>query len=91
MLDFEGDQSKLGKPTNADLSLGLATAPVFFAVQEDKSLRPLVLRRFNQPGDVEVVRVFRLPPLTARLPMGPASYRQRQVSGRQKLWRALAS
>ncbi|KAI0677745.1 terpenoid synthase [Trametes maxima] len=53
LLDFEGDAQKLGKPANADLSLGIATAPVFFAVQEDASLRPLVLRRFNKPGDIE--------------------------------------
>lgn len=55
LLDFEGNQKKLGKPANADLMLGIATAPVFFAVQEDQSLRPLVVRRFNQSGDVDLV------------------------------------
>ncbi|OSD02320.1 terpenoid synthase [Trametes coccinea BRFM310] len=53
LLDFEGDPDKLGKPANADLNLGLATAPVLFALQEDHDLRPLVLRRFKHAGDVE--------------------------------------
>ena len=52
----------MGKPVNADLTLGLATAPVFFALQEDESMRALILRRFQQPGDVEKVRVAK-PPL----------------------------
>lgn len=31
MLDFVGSSSTLGKPTAADLKLGMATAPVLFA------------------------------------------------------------
>ncbi|KAM5537405.1 hypothetical protein V8D89_008924 [Ganoderma adspersum] len=53
LLDFEGDHRKLGKPAHGDLKLGLVTAPVFFALQEDETLRPRVLRRFEAPGDVE--------------------------------------
>ncbi|TBU31308.1 terpenoid synthase [Dichomitus squalens] len=53
LLDFEGDPKKLGKPANADMRLGLVTAPVFFALQEDESIRPRVLRCFEGPGDVE--------------------------------------
>ncbi|KAI0794770.1 isoprenoid synthase domain-containing protein [Fomes fomentarius] len=55
LLDYEGDQSVLGKPANADLKLGIATDPVFFALQEDESILPLVLRRFSRPGDAEKV------------------------------------
>ena len=55
LLDYEGDQAVLGKPANSDLKLGIITAPVFFALQEDESIRPLVLRRFSHPGDVEKV------------------------------------
>ena len=56
----------MGKPVNADLTLGLATAPVFFALQEDESMRALILRGFQQPGDVEKVRVAK-PPLNILL------------------------
>ena len=55
LLDFEGDPKKLGKPANADMQLGLVTAPVFFALQEDESIRPRVLRCFEGPGDIEAV------------------------------------
>ena len=55
MLDFEGDHRKLGKPAHGDLKLGLVTAPVFFALQEDETLRPRVLRRFEAAGDIEAV------------------------------------
>ena len=44
----------LGKPSGgADLSLGLATAPVLFASQQFPELNQLILRQFSQPGDVE--------------------------------------
>ena len=45
--------SYAGKPSGADLSLGLATAPVLFASQEFPQLEQLILRQFSQPGDVE--------------------------------------
>ena len=42
-----------GKPSAADLKLGLATAPVLFASEEFSELNKLILRRFSQPGDAE--------------------------------------
>ncbi|XP_054707446.1 all trans-polyprenyl-diphosphate synthase PDSS1-like [Uloborus diversus] len=53
LLDFISSQSELGKPTAADLRLGLATAPVLFASQKYPELKPLILRRFSDIGDVE--------------------------------------
>lgn len=43
----------MGKPTGADLTLGLATAPVLFASHQYPRLNSLIMRRFDQPGDVE--------------------------------------
>lgn len=34
MLDFVASSSTMGKPTAADLKLGLATAPVLFACEK---------------------------------------------------------
>ena len=34
LLDFTSSDSIMGKPTTADLKLGLATAPVLFAAQQ---------------------------------------------------------
>ncbi|GLI58939.1 hypothetical protein VaNZ11_000727 [Volvox africanus] len=52
LLDLTGNSSVLGKPALNDLRSGLATAPVLFAAQEDPKLKPLILRRFKQEGDV---------------------------------------
>jgi len=52
-LDFVSSADLLGKPSGADLHLGLATAPVLFASQEFPQLEQLILRQFSQPGDVE--------------------------------------
>ena len=46
----------MGKPTTADLRLGLATAPVLFAAQHHPDLNPLIMRRFSKTGDVEKAR-----------------------------------
>jgi len=54
MLDFIASQSDLGKPTAADLKLGLATAPVLFACEKYPELNTMIMRRFSQPGDVEL-------------------------------------
>jgi len=51
MLDFVSTDSSMGKPTGADLELGLATAPVLYAAQEHPELNALINRRFKQPGD----------------------------------------
>lgn len=51
ILDFTAAASVLGKPALADMDLGLSTAPILYAAQENKSLRPLVRRRFKEKGD----------------------------------------
>jgi hexaprenyl-diphosphate synthase len=58
LLDFTPTPSlTLGKPSAGfDLSLGLATAPLLYAWESNPSLTPLILRRFDQPGDVETAR-----------------------------------
>jgi geranylgeranyl pyrophosphate synthase len=56
ILDFTGTEQSLGKPANVDLSLGLATGPVLFALTEFPQLQSLIERRFNLPGDVEEAR-----------------------------------
>lgn len=42
-LDFSSTSEVMGKQTNADLSLGLATAPVLFAAQKVLRHYPLLL------------------------------------------------
>jgi hexaprenyl-diphosphate synthase len=58
MLDFVVTADQMGKPVNADLKLGLATAPVLYASEEFPQLLPLIERRFTEPGDVEKVRMI---------------------------------
>lgn len=53
MLDFVSSSNMLGKPAAADLKLGLATAPVLFACEKFPELNPMIMRRFQEPGDVE--------------------------------------
>jgi len=53
ILDFTAAASILGKPALADMDLGLSTAPILYAAQENKHLRPLVMRRFKKKGDKE--------------------------------------
>lgn len=53
LLDFISNQSELGKPAVADLRLGLATAPVLFASRKFPELKPMIMRRFSNIGDVE--------------------------------------
>jgi len=53
-LDFVSSADQLGKPSGADLCLGLATAPVLFASQQYPQLNQLILRQFSQPGDVQL-------------------------------------
>lgn len=57
-LDFVSSSDKMGKPTAADLKLGLATAPVLFASEQYPELDPMIMRRFQEPGDVQ--RAFEL-------------------------------
>lgn len=51
ILDFTAAENVLGKPALADMDLGLSTAPILYATQEYKELRPLVMRRFKKDGD----------------------------------------
>ncbi|XP_030028416.2 decaprenyl-diphosphate synthase subunit 1 [Manduca sexta] len=53
LLDFVSSAQAMGKPTAADLKLGLATAPVLFACEKYPELNPMIMRRFAEPGDVE--------------------------------------
>ncbi|XP_012216105.1 all trans-polyprenyl-diphosphate synthase PDSS1 [Linepithema humile] len=53
LLDFVASSAALGKPTAADLKLGLATAPVLFACERYPELNAMIMRRFQEPGDVE--------------------------------------
>ncbi|KAG8249173.1 Decaprenyl-diphosphate synthase subunit 1 [Homalodisca vitripennis] len=58
LLDFVSSSDALGKPTAADLKLGLATAPVLFASEEFPELNAMIVRRFKESGDVD--RAFEL-------------------------------
>lgn len=53
ILDFTGTSNALGKPAMADMSLGLATAPILYAAEERPELLPLIKRRFKEKGDVD--------------------------------------
>lgn len=56
MLDYTSSDAAIGKPSQADLKLGLATAPILFAWREEPQLGDLIARKFSEPGDVEVAR-----------------------------------
>ena len=56
ILDYTSSDTSFGKPTQSDLKLGLATAPVLFAWKEDPALGVLIARKFSEPGDVEIAR-----------------------------------
>jgi geranylgeranyl pyrophosphate synthase len=53
ILDFSGAASALGKPAQADMKLGIATAPILYASQAEPALKPLIERRFKHDGDVQ--------------------------------------
>ncbi|XP_054256946.1 all trans-polyprenyl-diphosphate synthase PDSS1-like [Macrosteles quadrilineatus] len=53
LLDFTSSSVALGKPTTTDLKLGLCTAPVLFACEKFPELNCMIMRRFQEPGDVE--------------------------------------
>jgi len=55
ILDYESADDALGKPGGADLQLGLTTGPALYAWEEYPELGPLIHRKFNQQGDVELV------------------------------------
>jgi len=51
ILDFTASDEELGKPAMADVSLGLATAPLLYAAEADDTLTPIIKRRFKEEGD----------------------------------------
>ncbi|XP_042858084.1 all trans-polyprenyl-diphosphate synthase PDSS1-like [Penaeus japonicus] len=53
LLDFVATSNTMGKPTAIDLKMGLATAPVLFACEKFPELNPMIMRRFQEPGDVQ--------------------------------------
>uniref|UniRef100_A0A3B3SD14 All trans-polyprenyl-diphosphate synthase PDSS1 n=1 Tax=Paramormyrops kingsleyae TaxID=1676925 RepID=A0A3B3SD14_9TELE len=53
ILDFTSCANQLGKPSAADLKLGLATGPVLFACQQFPELHAMIMRRFGSSGDVD--------------------------------------
>lgn len=54
VLDFD-TSNKSGKPALADLTSGLATAPVLFAAQDFPELHAVIRRKFSEPGDIDLV------------------------------------
>lgn len=58
ILDFGTTEAEFGKPVNADLGLGIATAPVLYAAEEFPELWELIERNFDAPGDVEKARAL---------------------------------
>ncbi|NXD36063.1 DPS1 synthase, partial [Copsychus sechellarum] len=58
VLDFTSCADHLGKPTAADLKLGLATGPVLFACRQFPEMNAMIMRRFSKPGDVERARKY---------------------------------
>ncbi|CAK7895092.1 hexaprenyl pyrophosphate synthase, mitochondrial [[Candida] anglica] len=56
MLDYTSSDAAIGKPSQADLKLGLATAPILFAWKEKPELGELIGRKFKEPGDIEIAR-----------------------------------
>ncbi|KAF5356950.1 hypothetical protein D9756_006372 [Leucocoprinus leucothites] len=56
VLDYESASATLGKPGNADLQLGLATAPALYAWEEFPEMGALIGRKFESLGDVEKAR-----------------------------------
>jgi geranylgeranyl pyrophosphate synthase len=53
VLDFTGASASLGKPAQADMQLGLATAPILYASEQVPALRPLIQRKFKENGDIQ--------------------------------------
>lgn len=54
VLDFEGTENALGKPTLSDLRSGLLTAPTLLAAEEQPQLAQIIARGFSEPSDVDV-------------------------------------
>jgi len=55
ILDYESASAALGKPSGADLQLGLVTCPALYAWEEHPGMGELIQRKFQGPGDAELV------------------------------------
>ena len=84
LLDFTVTEAELGKPAGADLKLGLATAPVIFALEQYRDLGLMIERQFDQPGDVEKVSDC-VPSLFLPCPLLPSSQSPRYLILRRTL------
>ena len=52
ILDFTGNDKQLGKPAVSDLASGYLTAPVLYALEENKSLSVLIDRELVEKNDL---------------------------------------
>ncbi|MCO5595152.1 hypothetical protein L7F22_049190 [Adiantum nelumboides] len=53
LLDFTQSTEQLGKPAGSDLSKGNLTAPVLFALEDNKELRRIIDSEFTDEGSLE--------------------------------------
>ncbi len=53
ILDFTGNDKQLGKPASTDLASGYLTAPVLYALEEDKNLSVLIDRELVEKDDLD--------------------------------------
>ena len=53
ILDFTGNDKQLGKPAVSDLASGYLTAPVLYALEEDKKLSLLIDRELSEKNDLD--------------------------------------
>ena len=52
ILDFTGNDKQLGKPAISDLASGYLTAPVLYALEENKNLSVLINRELVEKEDL---------------------------------------
>lgn len=53
ILDITSSSNTLGKPAGADLKNGNLTAPLMFALEENKQLQALIDREFSESNDIK--------------------------------------
>jgi len=53
ILDFTGNDKQLGKPATSDLASGYLTAPVLYALEENKKLSVLINRELAEKDDLD--------------------------------------
>ena len=53
ILDFTGNDKQLGKPAVSDLASGYLTAPVLYALEENKHLSVLINRELAEKDDLD--------------------------------------